>query len=138
MKVCIIQPAYSTDYSKSDEYFERELELLGMCDESMDMIVCPEMCDIPCLAKTKEEHEKSVQKFNKSLLDTAKATAKRCNAMVFINAASDEGCGYRNTTYAINRNGGIEGKYFKEHLVESEVTVKGSTATILLNFPSPL
>ena len=28
MKVCIIQPAYSTDFSKSDRYFEEQLKLL--------------------------------------------------------------------------------------------------------------
>ena len=28
MKVCIIQPEYSTDYSRSDELFTKELELL--------------------------------------------------------------------------------------------------------------
>ena len=47
MKVCVIQPAYSTDFSKSDLYFEEQLKLIDMCDESMDLIVLPEYCDIP-------------------------------------------------------------------------------------------
>ena len=55
MKVCIIQPPYSFDYSESDVHFKRELELLDNCDETADIIVIPESCDIPCLAKTKEE-----------------------------------------------------------------------------------
>ena len=52
MKVCIIQPPYSTDFARSDEYFQIELDLMDQCDESMDLIVMPESCDIPCLAKT--------------------------------------------------------------------------------------
>ena len=62
MKICIIQPPYSTDYSKSEEYFEQELALLEQCDESMDLIVLPESCDIPCLAGTKADAEKSAEK----------------------------------------------------------------------------
>ena len=60
MKVCIVQPPYCTDYLKSDEYLKYELCYLDQCDESMDIIVFPENSDIPCLAKTREEAEKSV------------------------------------------------------------------------------
>ena len=72
MKVCIVQPAYSTDYSKSEYYFEKQLELLEACDGSMDLIVLPEACDIPCLAKTREESEASAAAFNKRLLEETK------------------------------------------------------------------
>ena len=85
MKVCIAQPAYSVDYNRSDELFEKQLELFSQCDDSMDIIVFPESCDIPCLAKTKEDAEKSVEKYNKRLLEIASATAKRCNALLFVN-----------------------------------------------------
>ena len=110
MKVCIIQPAYSTDYSMSDKYYERQIALIDKCDESMDLIVLPESCDIPCLASTKEEGELSSAKFNKILLDKVSETAKRCNAMVFVNARSAEEGGLRNTTYAFNRRGEVVGK----------------------------
>lgn len=123
MKICIIQPPYSTDYDKSEEYFKKEIEYLKQCNDSMDIIVMPESCDVPCLAKTKEESEKSVEKFNKILLDEAAATAKRCNAILFINARSKGEIGYRNTTYAFNRKGELAGKYFKQHLVPSEISV---------------
>lgn len=59
MKVCIVQPAYSTDYDKSDYYFNEQLKLLSKCDETMDLIVLPESADVPCLAKTKEQSEAS-------------------------------------------------------------------------------
>ncbi len=123
MKVCIIQPEYSADYNRSEELFKKELEFFDKCDESMDIIVFPESCDIPCLAKTKEESEKSVEKFNGALLNKAAETAKRCGSILFVNARSKTEKGYRNTTYAFDRNGEIVGKYYKQHLVPSEVSV---------------
>ena len=123
MKVCIIQPAYSTDYSKSDYYFEEQLKLIDTCDDSMDIIVLPESCDIPCLASTKSDSEASSKKFNSRIIKKAVETAKRCSAIVFVNARSfDEDPAGRNTTYAIDRKGNIVGKYFKQHLTPGEVT----------------
>ncbi|MBQ6998426.1 MAG: hypothetical protein IJN62_01385 [Clostridia bacterium] len=121
MKVCVIQPPYSTDYLKSDEYFKVECDLLDKCDKSMDIIVMPENCDIPCLAKTKEQHDAVVEKYNQPLLNKAKETAVRCNSIVFINVRYKAENGYRNTTYAIDRKGNIAGMYFKQHLVPSEI-----------------
>ena len=121
MKVCIIQTAYSTDYARSEEYFAKELAHLDACDESMDIIVMPESCDIPCLAKTCDEATASSKKFLGRLLEKASATAKRCNAMLFLNARSyDESQSGRNTTYAFNREGKIVAKYFKQHLTPGE------------------
>lgn len=124
MKVCLIQPAYCTDYSKSDEYFEAELSHLDRCDESMDLIVLPESADIPCLAKTREDAEASVRKYKDRLIEKCRETARRCNSLLFVNARYEmEDGSLRNTTYAIDRNGEIAGLYFKEHLVPSEVSV---------------
>ena len=122
MRCCIIQPAYSTDYGRSDYYFEEQLKLIDRCDESMDIIVLPESCDIPCLASTREESELSYERYNKRLLDKVAETARRCRAIVFVNARSVEEGGLRNTTYAFNRDGEIVGKYFKQHLTPGEVT----------------
>ena len=121
MKVCVIQPPYSSDYSLSEEHFIKELELLDACDPSMDIIVMPESCDIPCLAGSKENAEKSTEKYNAPILQKACETAKRCNSIVFINARSFHEGGQRNTTYAIDREGNIVGQYYKQHLVPSEV-----------------
>ncbi len=122
MKICLIQPAYSTYYEKSDLYFEEQLKLMRQCDDSVDIIIMPESCDIPCLAKTREEAYASYEKYNKIFLDEVSATAKRCSAIVFANARSLEESGLRNTTYAFDREGKIVGKYFKEHLTPGEVT----------------
>ena len=43
--------------------------------------------------------------------------------MLFVNALSLENTGYRNTTYAFNRNGELVGKYFKKHLPPLEKDV---------------
>ncbi|MBR6683820.1 MAG: hypothetical protein IKL38_05705, partial [Firmicutes bacterium] len=122
MKVCIVQPEYSVDYSRSQELFEKQLAFFDQCDESMDIIVFPESCDIPCLAKTKEDAERSCQTFNKRLLDIASASAKRCHALLFINARSESEAGLRNTTYVFGRDGQIAGMYHKQHLTPGEVS----------------
>lgn len=122
MKVCIVQPEYSTDYKRSNELFEKELEYLRACDETIDIIVLPESCDCPALAKNKYEAEQSSSRYRDILLKEAANTAKRCSAMVFINARSQGEKGLRNTTYAFDREGRLAGKYFKQHLVPGEVS----------------
>ena len=75
MKACIIQPPYSTDYSLSEQHFLTELELLDACDGSMDIIVMPEACDVPCLAHSPEDSYASAARFNAPILEKAKETA---------------------------------------------------------------
>ena len=62
MKVCIIQPKYSSDFKMSDKCFEEQLKLIDQCDESMDIIVLPESCDIPAFAGLPEESKLSAEK----------------------------------------------------------------------------
>ena len=121
MKICIIQPAYSTDYSRLDEYYEAQMALVGQCDDSMDLIVLPEMADIPCLAPSKELSDAASHKFNARLLETCADLARRCHAMVFVCARSNGEKGERNSTYAFNRQGEIVGLYHKQHLTPGEV-----------------
>ncbi len=137
MKVCIIQPKYSTDYSQSEKYFEDELKLLEQCDDSMDIIVCPEAADIPCLANTKEDAEKSVEKFNKKLYEAASLTAKRCNSLLFINMSDITPTGRRNTTFAFGRDGELKGKYYKQHLTPGEVTETKLDSEYTFQFSEP-
>lgn len=121
MKACIIQPLYSTDFSLSEQYFNEQIKLIDACDESMDIIVLPESCNIPCYATSRKEVEIADSKFNDALLKKAAETAKRCNAIVFVNAHSyDESKNGRNTTFAFDRRGNLVGKYFKEHLTWGE------------------
>ena len=62
-----------------------------------------------------------MEEHNALLLERVQATAKRCNALVFVNAGYKTGNLARNTTYAIDREGNIVGKYFKAHPAPSEV-----------------
>lgn len=41
MKACIIQPPYSVDPTQADRIFDWEMDALGRCDQSMDIIVMP-------------------------------------------------------------------------------------------------
>ena len=138
MKVCVIQPAYSTDYSRSEEYFKNQINLIDKCDDSMDIIVLPESCDIPCLAATRGESLSAAKRFNEQILNKAKETAIRCNAIVFVNARSfDESERGRNTTYAIDRNGNVVGKYFKQHLTPGEVENIGLDSDYTFEYSAP-
>ena len=108
-----------------------------MCDESMDLIVLPESCDIPCLAGSKENAEHSSAKFNSILLNKVSETAKRCSAMVFVNARWASADGLRNTTYAFNREGRLVGKYFKQHLTPNEVNKTRLDSDYSFEFSQP-
>ena len=121
MKVCIIQPLYSADWSDSEKLFKWELDIMDKCDESMDLIVLPESTDVPAYAKTFEQHRESYKRYNKAILEKASETAKRCNSVLFINALYDSGNGLINTTYAFDREGKVVGHYFKQHPTNGEV-----------------
>ena len=139
MKACVIQPPYSMDYSKSEEYFKIKADLLEQCDESMDIIVLPEYSDVPCCAKTTEENLESHKKYITPLLELCSKTAKRCNAILFVNALCLTDEGYKNTTYAYSRNGELVGKYYKKHIpigelnldIASEYTREFSEPTVM-------
>lgn len=122
MKVCVIQPEYSVDYSLSDEKFQWEMDMLDKCDESMDLIVLPEYSDVPCYAKTKEEMLKSYEKYNGALIKKAGETAKRCDSVLFISALHKTPTGLRNATYAFDRDGREAGHYYKQHITPGETS----------------
>lgn len=121
MKVCVIQPYYSFEEKDTAQCYEKMVELLDRCDESLDLIVLPEYCDIPAAQDTKQAFHEKIQYYNADILARAKAAAKRCRAIVFVNAAYDAGNGWRNTTHAIDREGNVVGRYFKAHPAPSEV-----------------
>ena len=121
MRACIIQPPYSYDLKLSDEYFNYKLNLLKQCDNSVDIIVLPEYSDVPCVTSTLEDTLFYHEKYIKVLLDECVETAKRCNALVFVNVLCKGENGYRNTTYAFNRSGEIVGTYYKKHLPPLEL-----------------
>ncbi len=123
MKACIIQPPYSRDVSRSDELFAYKLQMLDACDASIDLIVLPEYSDVPCATATREETLFYHDKYSGILLDKCRETARRCGAIVFVNALCAIEGNYRNTTYAYDRTGTLVGQYFKRHLPPLEAEV---------------
>ena len=121
MKVCVIQPPYSFKEGDLDACFKKVLTLLDNCDQTADIIVLPEHSDVPAHLNGKNAFYSAVEKNNKVLLQKAIQTAKRCNALVFVNAGYFGEKGIRNTTYAIDRTGNVVDKYFKVHPAPSEV-----------------
>ena len=137
MKACIIQPPYSRDTSLSDEFFEYKLKLLDECEVSTDIIVLPEYSDVPCATNTLDEtiyyHEKYFDTLIKKCIDTA----KRCQSIVFVNALSKENNGYRNTTFAFDRDGKLVGKYYKKHLPPLEKEILKLDGDYTLEYSEP-
>ncbi len=129
MKACVIQPPYGRDAAMADVWFEKKLELMRECDDSMDIIVLPEYSDVPYSAETREDNLAAYLKYSPRLLEEAKNTAVRCHAIVFVNGLFETETGFRNTTYAFGRDGAIVGRYYKKHLPPSELyTVKLDSA----------
>jgi len=137
MKVCIIQPRYSTVYEESEARFEEQLALLEQCDDTMDVIVCPEMCDVPALTKTKEQFEASAANYHQRMMEAAQKLAVRCNAIVFFNGCDTTDEGIANVTFALNRKGEVVGKYFKQHLTPGEVSKRKLKSRYTFEFEKP-
>ena len=123
MKAYIMQPPYSRDTGLCDSYFTYKIDLLDTCPEDADIIVLPEYSDVPCATSTREETLYYHKKYIGILLDKCAETARRCNAVLFVNALSCEPTGYRNTTYCFDRSGKLAGKYFKKHLPPLELDI---------------
>ncbi len=137
MKVCIIQPLYSTQFALSDEMFEWEMKALDQCDSTMDLIVFPESTDVPCFALERAQAMASHEKYASKLLDKAAQTAKRCGAVVFINAYHKTETGVRNTTYAFDRCGNEVGHYYKQHLTPGETSERKLDSDYSFEFSEP-
>lgn len=137
MKVCIVQPHYDVDYSRSLELYQWEMDALDRCDETMDMIVFPEAADVPALAPDREAFMASVDRFAAPLLAKAAATAKRCNAVLFINCTFMSPTGPRNTTFCFDREGNDAGHYYKQHLTPGEVTKRKLDSDYTFQFSEP-
>ena len=121
MKVSVLQPHYSMNGADLDACFTELLALLDSCDDSLDLIVLPEYSDVPADVKGEAGFYEAAEKNTAILLKKASETAKRCRALLFVNAAYPTDRGLRNTTHAFDREGNPIGRYFKAHPAPSEV-----------------
>ena len=141
MKVTLIQPRYSADFSEAEALFRWETEAMESLDGTSDLILLPESADIPALAKTEQEREEAFARFNGRLIAEAKKTAARCRAIVVFNARRPTYAGLRNTTFVLDREGNVAGTYDKEHLTPGESTYlddgytwqRGKTQTVTVD-----
>ncbi|MBQ2942486.1 MAG: hypothetical protein IJD97_09635 [Clostridia bacterium] len=137
MKAAIIQAPYSRDLSKSDEYFDYKLNLLKDLKDDVDIIILPEYSDVPCATTNLEETLFYHDKYIGTLLSECENAAKRCNALLFVNALSKEEGGYRNTTYVYGRDGKLLGKYFKKHLPPLELETLALDSDYTFTYSEP-
>ena len=121
MKVYIIQPYYSFEESDLDTCFNGMIAHLDYIGDDADIIVLPEYCDVPAATRGKNNFHASLEKYNSVIKEKASEAAKRCHSIVFFNCADPTPTGWRNTTYALDRNGETVGKYYKAHPAPSEV-----------------
>ena len=120
MKARVIQPPYAADEKGIPDSFQWLLDELGRCDESLDLIVLPEFSDVPGRTPTKAGFDAAVTNNHAKLLAACAATAKRCKAVLFVNAVDTTPLGYRNTTFAYDREGRPAGSYLKQHVTAGE------------------
>ncbi len=137
MKACIIQPPYGKNISDADAFFAYKIRMLEECDETIDIIVLPEYSDVPVITETLEETVTLHKKYSSILLDACKETAKRCGAVVFVNALYAVGDTYRNTTFAFNQEGELAGRYFKKHLPPLELNTLRLDSGYTYEFSEP-
>jgi glycerophosphoryl diester phosphodiesterase/predicted amidohydrolase len=137
MKVCIVQPPYSTDHAQSEKYFAWEMDAFDRCDSSMDLIVFPEAADIPCMAHSHEDVLDSVGKYFDKIYEKASQTAKRCNSIVVFNGHYMTERGHYNSTFVFDRSGNEVGKYFKQHLTPKEVAVYKAVGDYSFEYTKP-
>jgi len=121
MKACVIQPPYSFNEKDADKCFDALISLMDECTDELDIIVLPEYSDAPADVHGKDGFYAMSEKYNEKILSAASALAKRCSALVFVNAAYRTKDGLRNTTHAFDRSGNVIGRYFKAHPAPSEV-----------------
>ncbi len=126
MKACVVQPYYSLDISDMQKCFDGLCNLIAKCDDSMDIIVLPEYCDIPVSVPNKEEWIGAAVAHHDKIANLASETAKRCSALVFANYVEKCETGYRNTTHVFDRDGLEVGKYYKAHPAPGEAAVDTS------------
>ena len=137
MKVCVIQPPYAHDPAKIGESVDWELDALAKCGSDLDVIVLPEASDRQGTVSSRAALSNVVERYNAPLLAACSATAKRCSAVVFVNAIDRTPTGWRNTTFAYGRDGKLAGKYDKAHLTAGEWKRLGLDASYMWEWSEP-
>lgn len=123
MNIRVIQPPYPKCAEDTPSSVAFMIDQLRRCDESLDLILLPECCNAPSGCGDTVLLRRLVAENTDKLLDAAKETAVRCNAVVGINLYV-YGEGYetvvRNATLLFDSKGNLAAQYDKQHLPASE------------------
>ena len=121
MKLCAIQPPYAHTPDQAEASVDFIIQALNECDESCDLILTPEYSNAPC-ALPVEEFYPFIRKHTARLVEAARMTARRCNAIVALSHACEVSEGvFQNLTRVYDRSGEPAGDYSKQHLTFGEV-----------------
>ena len=122
MKLCAIQVPYGNDPVAAGKGVDFLISELDRCDSSCDLILTPEYSNAPGTFG-KGMMKSFVKDTTPRLIESARNTAIRCNAIVAVNYLCEltEGV-FRNTTRVFDRSGNVAGDFYKQHLPVSEIT----------------
>lgn len=129
IKARVVQPYYGKGEEAAYSCLDWELSELAKCDASLDLIVLPEACDVQALMPDAATRARVIARNHQPLMTACAKTAKRCGAVVFVNAVEVTDEGQHNVTYAFDRTGRLAGTYYKQHLTPGERKLFGPAAT---------
>lgn len=136
LKARVIQPYYALEDGGLADSYLWEVEQLGKCDPSLDLIVLSEFSDVPGKATT-EEFFAQVDRIYDGYRQILSETARRCNAIVIAGVVEKTESGPRNATLVYNRDGSPAGIYFKQHLTRGEWANKGLDRSYTQEWSAP-
>lgn len=120
MNVTVIQPAYENGEEAAYRCHRWMIEQLDLCTPNDDIIVLPESSTHQARFSDTETCMRVFEKNYQEMIDACSRTAKRCDALVFMNGYGKTETGVRNITFAFGRDGKMIGMYPKQQLVASE------------------
>lgn len=136
MKARVIQPLFSLEDGGFADSYRWEVEQLGKCDPSLDLIVLPEFSDVPGKA-TNDEFYGQLKAEGENYRQLLSETARRCGAIVCAGCVELTPEGPRNTTFVYDRDGNLVGRYLKQHLTRGEWANRGFDRSYTQTWSAP-
>ena len=136
MKLCAIQIPYAHDPADAESTVNFLIRELNSCDESLDLILTPEYSNTPSEFPV-GENLRFAEAHTALLVESARAAARRCKAIVALSYCAPTPHGWRNTTRVFDADGEAVGDYYKQQLVLNEPAVHGVDNSYTRSFRPP-
>lgn len=122
-------PAFKLDRSNPEKLVNAVIQfwdnkIKQVLPDKPDLILLPEMCDRSQLL-AQDEREIYFKARESKIFDFFSDVAKKNNCYIVFNTRLDVDTNYYNTTYIIDRQGKLLGKYFKNYLTLYEMDAHG-------------